>query len=291
MDFNKGVSTPIALTIIIVLVVVSIGGIFTYQRYYISEQEFSVPAIENLENPEDGENKTDDLGFGDTRILNDQEFLDINATNLPYCGIARMTSCDGEKALEYNCIVDAMSTPYSENSFIGPVGFHYSDSGEDLFVYNLSRSANSPGFAISLKGVQLEKEMVGRVGEFTGKITPKDWSKDGSEDGSIIVEKYHWILPVYMTGIIRQETRGEGSKSAGTAFLFEVEEREEVYTFLVGSSPIYSELDQYIGKKISLTGYIYDNYIAEYVMPYPPGTYLGLFLGENGITIQHICDQ
>lgn len=54
INFNKGISTPTALTIIIVLAVVSAGGIFAYQHYLISEEEkkiFETSEMEALANP------------------------------------------------------------------------------------------------------------------------------------------------------------------------------------------------------------------------------------------------
>ena len=42
INLNKGVSTPIALTIIIVLAVILAGGVFVYQHYYIDIEEGSI---------------------------------------------------------------------------------------------------------------------------------------------------------------------------------------------------------------------------------------------------------
>jgi hypothetical protein len=53
INFNKGISTPIALTIIIVLAVVSAGGIFAYQ-YYLSGQEAEIPKVETPETEKSG---------------------------------------------------------------------------------------------------------------------------------------------------------------------------------------------------------------------------------------------
>ncbi len=50
INFNKGISTTVALTIIIVLAVVLIGGIFAYQYYYLPKQETETPKIETPKN-------------------------------------------------------------------------------------------------------------------------------------------------------------------------------------------------------------------------------------------------
>lgn len=43
---NKGISAPIALTIIIVLALVLVGGVLGYQYYYLSKQETEMPKVE-----------------------------------------------------------------------------------------------------------------------------------------------------------------------------------------------------------------------------------------------------
>jgi hypothetical protein len=46
INLKKGVSTPIAITIIIVLVVIIAGGVLGYQYYWLPKQEVETPKIE-----------------------------------------------------------------------------------------------------------------------------------------------------------------------------------------------------------------------------------------------------
>ena len=56
---NKGISTPLAITIIIVLAVVLIGGIFSYQYYYLPKQE-NQTEIPEIKTPEIQKDETAD---------------------------------------------------------------------------------------------------------------------------------------------------------------------------------------------------------------------------------------
>jgi hypothetical protein len=46
INLNKGVSTPIAITTIIVSAIVLVGGVLAYQYYYFPENEIEIPEIQ-----------------------------------------------------------------------------------------------------------------------------------------------------------------------------------------------------------------------------------------------------
>ena len=52
INLNRGVSTPIALTIIIILAVILVSGIFACQ-YYTAQEETKMPEIKASETPKD----------------------------------------------------------------------------------------------------------------------------------------------------------------------------------------------------------------------------------------------
>ena len=113
INLNQGVSTPIALTIIIALSVVLVGGVFAYQYYYLPGKETKIPEIKALETPKDetvsGWTCGDTLAYGgdnyDTVLIGSQCWMaeNLNVTDgnedqactfTRYCHSDNPTNCD-----------------------------------------------------------------------------------------------------------------------------------------------------------------------------------------------------
>ncbi|MDD3295803.1 MAG: hypothetical protein PHU64_00400 [Candidatus Omnitrophica bacterium] len=220
--------------------------------------------------------------FG-TRVVDDSDFAKVKSIPA-WCGVARIVNCGGRQALEYACLEDALWTPYTESSLIGPIGFDFQGYNE-LVVYIYSTAANSPGRFLRLKGIDLDKTMIGKVGEFTGKITP--WVK-GKSPGVMEVEEYHWLPPVCIKGIVREENRCQGERKESTALVFDVKGRKGTVTFFISqNSPVYSELRQHLGEEISLAAYVCNKWLSEHIFPEMSWT---CFLGMPAMSVQWLCD-
>ena len=220
--------------------------------------------------------------FG-TRVVNDSDFAKVKS--IPsWCGVARIVNCGGREALEYACLEDALWTPYTKRSLIGSIGFDFQDHNE-LVVYIHSTAANFPGLFVRLKGIDLDETMIGQVGEFTGEITP--WVK-GESPGVMEVEEYHWLPPVYMKGIVREENRCQGMRKESTALVFDVKGRKDTVTFFISQdSPVHSELKQHLGEEISLAAYVCDGWLSEHIFPEMS---LTCFFGMPAMSVRWLCD-
>ncbi len=225
-------------------------------------------------------NITGEGRFG-TQVINDSDFIKVKSIPT-WCGVARLVNCGGLQALEYSCTGDATGTPYTNNSIVGPVSFQ----SDGPVVYNRhTRPANSPGFLIKLKGIELDKQVKGYVGEFKGKIGRRI---EGKRSASMEVQEYQWVPPAYLIGTLRKEARCKGSRKEFEALLFDVEDRGRIITFFVSrNSPAYSGLSHRIGEEVSLAGYVYDGYLSKFILPEMAIT---CFVGEHALTALHICD-
>ncbi len=102
-NINRGVSTPVALTIIIALAVVLVGGAYAFQYYYIpvEETEIEIPGVTipegGPETPEPGQGNK--CGDG---ICEDDETMQICSTVMcpevgecePICNVKCPADCE-----------------------------------------------------------------------------------------------------------------------------------------------------------------------------------------------------